>query len=101
MLSNLRRAVQALFFLYIVGIGVRFIIYLNALNSGDMSASKPFGVEGFLPISALLGLKQLVLTFTYDRVHPAGLTIFIAIIVMSIVLKKSFCSHICPVGFIS
>jgi polyferredoxin len=86
---------------YIVGIGARFALYLNALNNGDMTATKPFGVEGFLPISALLGLKQLVMSFEYDRVHPAGLTIFIAIIVMSIVLKKSFCSHICPVGCVS
>jgi polyferredoxin len=66
-----------------------------------MTVSKPEGVEGFLPISALLGFKQLVLTGQYDTVHAAGLSIFLAIVIVSIIFKKSFCSHICPFGFAS
>lgn len=100
-LANLRLVIQVFAFVYIATIGVRFILYISALNAGSMAASKPLGVEGFLPISALLGFKQLAMTGKYDMVHAAGLSIFLAIVVISIVFKKSFCSHICPVGLIS
>ena len=33
--------------------------------------------------------------------HPAGIFIFISILLMSFVFGKSFCSWLCPVGFIS
>ncbi len=33
--------------------------------------------------------------------HPAGMFIFLAIVLMSLVFGKSFCSWFCPVGFIS
>ena len=36
-----------------------------------------------------------------DPIHPAGLAIFIGICLMSVVVAKSFCSHVCPVGLIS
>ena len=98
---RIRRIVQLVSAGYIVFIGLRFVLYINALKAGDMSLSKPGGVEGFLPISALLGLKQLIFTGQYDAVHAAGLTIFLTVVIMSIVLKKSFCSHICPVGLAS
>jgi polyferredoxin len=86
---------------YIISIGIRFIFYIFALQAGDMSSNKPEGVEGFLPISALLGFKQLVMTGQYDTVHAAGLSIFLAIIITSLIFKKSFCSHLCPVGLAS
>ncbi|WP_432736586.1 4Fe-4S binding protein [Maridesulfovibrio sp. FT414] len=62
--------------------------------------SKPGAVEGFLPISALLSLKKLFTQGVFDDVHPAGLTIFIAVLAMSLIMRKGFCGYICPVGFI-
>ena len=58
-------------------------------------------MEGFLPLSALMGLKRLLITGNYDEVHPAGLTILIAAIVSSFLARKVFCSWVCPVGGIS
>jgi len=98
---SLRKYVQLFFFIITIAGGIRFYMYLQSLRAGDMSAVKPGLVEGFLPISALMSLKQFVLTGVYDMVHPAGLTILISAIVLSVVFKKSFCSHICPVGFVS
>jgi polyferredoxin len=34
-------------------------------------------------------------------VHPAGLFLFVAFLVMSLLLRKSFCSWLCPVGTFS
>ncbi len=101
LIRNLRVFLQLFILVYVLGIGLRFYFYLRALSDGNVDVTKPYGVEGFLPISALLGLKQLLLTFRYDTIHPAGLTILISAILMSIIFKKSFCSHICPVGFVS
>ena len=92
---------QLLFFLYSLGIGARFYLYYIAVKAGDYSVVKPGGVEGFLPISALVGLKQLLAFGVYDTVHPAGLTIFLAAITVSMLFKKGFCGYICPFGFIS
>lgn len=97
----MRKIIQTIFFIYTVFIGIWFFIYTKQLQNGNYNAIKPSSVEGFLPISALLGLKRFILTGTYDPVHPAGLTIFIGAVLISVIVKKSFCSHICPVGFLS
>ena len=99
--GRLRFIVQTAALAYILFIGVRFVYYIAQLKRFNFDVSKPYGVEGFLPISALLGFKQLVMTGAYDKVHAAGLTIFLAIVAVSFLFKKSFCSHICPVGFVS
>lgn len=98
---NLRKIIQAFFFTYTVIVGFWFYYYIQQLKNGNYNFPKPASVEGFLPISALMGLKKFLLTGSFDPVHPAGLTIFIGAILMSIIVKKSFCSHICPVGFLS
>ncbi len=66
-----------------------------------MFVPRPPSVEGFLPISALISLKKLLLTGTYDSIHPAGLTIFLAALVIALLARKGFCGWICPVGFVS
>lgn len=58
-------------------------------------------MEAFLPISALLGLKRLVMTGNWDPVHPAGLSIFLAILIASLLWRKGFCAWTCPVGAVS
>ncbi|WP_291327790.1 4Fe-4S binding protein [Desulfovibrio sp. UCD-KL4C] len=70
-------------------------------GSSSVAVNKPGAVEGFLPISALLSFKQLITNGIYDEVHPAGLTIFIAVLVMSLLLRKGFCGYLCPIGFVS
>jgi len=36
-----------------------------------------------------------------NSIHPSGLFILIAVIAVSFVLKKAFCSWLCPVGTLS
>lgn len=98
---NRRQILQLIIFIVVISAGVRFYMYVSALENGMPAGVKPGAVEGFLPISALMSFKRLILTGVYDTIHPAGLTLFIFILGVSIIFKKSFCSHICPVGFIS
>ena len=62
---------------------------------------RPPGVEGFLPISALISFVYWLRTGIVNGVHPSGLFIFLAILALGLFLKKSFCSWMCPVGTIS
>lgn len=97
----LRLCIQTLFALACLWIGYRFVLFLNWAAKGGQPMARPAGVEGFLPISALLGLKKLMLTGRWDVVHPAGLTILIMALAMSLLLRKGFCGYVCPMGLVS
>jgi polyferredoxin len=101
-LPKLRWAVQGAYVLFFVLVGVEFHeFYRQAVSGGPVTAHRPPAVEGFLPISALMGLKRFLFTGNYDEVHPAGLTILIAAILSSFLARKVFCSWVCPAGGIS
>jgi polyferredoxin len=94
--------VQAGFALLCLFAGYRFFQFYNwAIGRSETYVSRPPSVEGFLPISALLGLKRFVMTGKWDEVHPAGLTILVCALAMALLLRKAFCGWICPVGFAS
>ncbi|MBC8017673.1 MAG: 4Fe-4S binding protein [Verrucomicrobia bacterium] len=98
-----RITVQWCFLFWVVGIGIRFGMFVNSVESGATTAlvSRPAGVEGFLPIGALTSLKYLLVSGKIHPVHPAALVIFLTILLMSLLAKKSFCSWLCPVGTLS
>lgn len=101
-INVLRRIVQGGFALFCLYAGYRFYqYYLWASSQSDNYVARPPSVEAFLPISALVNLKRLILTGQFDTVHPAGLTIFMAALVIALFLRKGFCGWICPVGFAS
>ncbi|MDD2467295.1 MAG: 4Fe-4S binding protein [Desulfobulbus sp.] len=100
-ISGIRRTVQASFGLFTLYIGYRFFLFYQwTLDQGPYIARPP-AVEGFLPISALLGLKRFILTAEFDPIHPAGLVIFMAALTIAFLARKGFCGWICPVGFLS
>ncbi len=72
------------------------------MSEGTASfVERPPGVEGFLPISALMGLLHWIFSGTLNTIHPAATIILVAIIAVSIVMKKAFCSWMCPIGTLS
>lgn len=98
----LRRRIQLASTVVVLAIGVQFTLWVSAHLEGRWpSVARPAGVDSFLPIDAMLGLRHLLLSGEVDPVHPAGLAIFLGICLMSLVLAKSFCSHLCPVGLLS
>lgn len=98
---EVRRFIQYFFLATTIYIGIRFFLYISALEANDLSVTKPGGVEAFLPISALMALKRFLFTGNYDFIHPAGLTLLILFLFISIVFKRGFCGYICPIGLIS
>ena len=102
-IQKIRFIVQTLFALLCIWIGVEFYQFLQFLETNGSAAftSRPPGVDGFLPISSMMSFYLFLVTGDIHSAHPAGLFIFFAIILVSIVFGKAFCSWLCPVGFLS
>jgi polyferredoxin len=58
-------------------------------------------MEGWLPIAGLMQFKYVLLTGEIPRIHPAGFFLFAAFLLTSVLLRKSFCSWLCPIGTFS
>lgn len=101
--QQVRRIVQFAFLALNVYLGIQFYAWVRFFETAGASryAIRPAGVEGWLPIAALMNLKYLVMTGTVPVVHPAGMFLLIAFLAMSFLLRKSFCSWLCPVGTLS
>jgi polyferredoxin len=95
--------VQSAFVILCIWIGYDFYKFVSWLESGGgiEFSTRPPGVDGFLPISSLMSFYLFLKTGMIHPAHPAGVAIFLAIILMSFLVGKSFCSWFCPVGFIS
>ncbi|HEY9188891.1 MAG TPA: 4Fe-4S binding protein [Ignavibacteria bacterium] len=102
--NNRLRLISQLFFLFLtIWIGIEFFFYYNFLytEGSTFYIPRPSGVEAFLPISSLMNLFYWFKSGELSLVHPAGVFILISILIISLVFKKSFCSWVCPVGFVS
>lgn len=100
--ERIRRLIQAGFAAACILAGWRLHLFLLwARGEGAAFVPRPPLAEGFLPISALLGLKRLLLSGQWDPVHPAGLAIFLAALATALLARKGFCGYVCPVGLLS
>ncbi len=95
-----RLLIQWAFLGWCVFLGVQFALFVGYYQRGGQGAyyPRPPGVEGFLPIGALVSLKAWVTSGYFDPVHPAALVLFLTFLAMALLTRKSFCSWLCPVG---
>ncbi len=93
-----RHAVQAVLSAVVLAIGWQFVRWVEGLEAGRIVGSRPPGVEGFLPISGLMSLRHLALSGSVSPIHPAAPVLLVLVLGVSLLLKKSFCSWLCPVG---
>jgi len=101
--QRVRIAVQWGFLLFSLYLGFTFYRFVEHFRTGGATpfVARPDGVEAFLPISALVSLKGWLATGSINQIHPAALMIFLAVILVSLLLKRAFCSWICPVSTIT
>lgn len=99
---RVRILVQAGFALASLITGILLARFYQAAQAGILPLpTRPPGVEAYLPISGLMGLLDWFYRGTLNAIHPAA-TIFVMIaLAMAFLLRKAFCSWVCPVGFIS
>ncbi|MCD6596052.1 MAG: 4Fe-4S binding protein [Bacteroidales bacterium] len=101
--QNIRLLVQTGFLILIIWMGFQFYGFVRYFESDGLTEQfrRPPGVEGFLPISSLMGIKYFFLTGDFNPIHPAGMVLFLVFFLFALLMKKGFCGWICPVGFLS
>jgi len=97
-----RKIVQYLFLGVTLLIGVQFAIFVHQLEKGNLpTITRPAGIEAFLPISSLISFKYWLVTGIFNPIHPSGLIIFLIILSTALLLKRGFCSWVCPFGLLT
>ncbi len=98
-----RRVFQASFLALNLVLGTTFYFWVRQFESGSAAYSldRPAGVEGWLPIAGLMNLKYWLATGHIPEVHPAAMFLLLSFLAMAFLLRKSFCSWLCPVGTVS
>ncbi len=101
-LRFLRYAVQFGFVLLTLFIGYRFYQFVQQFEvPASPFVRRPASVDAFLPIGGLMAFKYFLFTGIVDPVHPSGFILFVAILGVSLIMKKGFCGWICPIGTLS
>jgi polyferredoxin len=98
----MRHWTQALFVALNLWLGLQFFFWVRSFQvPGSPQVSRPPGAEGWLPIAGLMNFKYFLSTGRIPAIHPAAMFLFMAFVLMSLLLKKAFCSWLCPVGTLS
>ncbi len=99
----IRNLVQIAFLSWCLYLGVRLAAFVDHFISRGSRplVERPPGVDAFLPIGALVSLKNWLVNGYIDPVHPAALILLLTFLALALLTRKSFCSWICPVGALS
>ena len=99
----LRRSYQLLFLLLNTWLGGVFLVWVRDFERGGSGSvvNRPPGVEGWLPIAGMMNLKYWLLTGHVPALHPAAMFLLLTFVSIAFLMRKAFCSWLCPVGTIS
>lgn len=102
-IQPLRILIQFFFLCLSIWLGIRFFQFVQYFRTGGATSqvARPDGIEAFLPISGLLGLSGWLKGMGINPIHPAALILLLTILAISLLLRRSFCSFICPIATIS
>jgi len=96
-----RRVFQFSFLLLNLWIGTRFYFWVRSYETGATAPARPAGVEGWLPIAGMMNFKYWLSTGRIPAAHPAAMFLFVTFLAIAFLLRKAFCSWLCPVGNLS
>lgn len=101
--QRVRRWVQFAFLALNAWLAVEFLLWTRYFESqgGTLYIERPAGVDGWLPIAGLMNLKYFLVTHRAPTIHPAAMVLAAVFLLSSLLLKKTFCSWLCPVGTVS
>ncbi len=101
--QRIRRIVQWTFVALNAWLGAQFFLWVRYFERAGQGlyVPRPAGAEGWLPIAGLMNFKSFLLTGRVPAIHPAAMVLFVAFVLMSLLLKKAFCSWLCPIGTLS
>ncbi|WP_272687754.1 4Fe-4S binding protein [Providencia sp. PROV079] len=98
-----RKFVQFTLLAINIYIGITFYFWVRYYETGGATVHlpRPGGIEGWLPIAGLMNLKYTLETGSFPPIHAASMFLLVSFILISLLLKKAFCSWMCPIGTIS
>jgi polyferredoxin len=97
-----RLAFQVMFLLLNVWIAVQFYAWVKQFETGLISGvTRPAGVEGWLPVASLIGIKYAIVTGSLPTMFRPGMFLIICFLAISFLFRKAFCSWLCPIGTLS
>jgi polyferredoxin len=101
--KHLRSIVQIAFLLLNVYLAVEFYLFVRQFEipGSTYTVVRPPGIEGWLPIAGLMNLKAFLLTGEFPVLHPATMFLLSSFLLISLLLRKAFCSWLCPIGTLS
>jgi polyferredoxin len=101
--QQIRRMVQFAFLTLNAWLAIEFLRWTHYFESHGQAryVDRPAGVDGWLPIAGLMNLKYFLVTHHIPEIHPAAMVLALAFLLSSLLLKKAFCSWLCPVGTVS
>jgi polyferredoxin len=101
--QRIRSSVQIGFLLLNIALATQFYLWVRFFETGGKSlqVSRPPGIEGWLPIAALMNLKYTVVFGEVPGKNAAGMFLLIAFLAVSLLVRKAFCGWLCPIGTIS
>ena len=99
----IRHTVQLAFLALNLFLGIEFLRWVRYFETGGRTPyiPRPAGVDGWLPIAGIMNLKYFLVTHHIPSIHPAAMFLLVIFLLSSLLLKKSFCSWLCPVGTVS
>src|SRR5579864_9118599 len=99
--QRIRRIVQIAFLLLNLWIGVAFLLFVLSMEGRiGFAATRPAGIDGWLPIAGMMNTRYFFLTGRVATVHPAAMFLFLTFVALSLLLRKAFCGWLCPAGTI-
>ena len=101
--QQVRRVVQFAFLGLNVWLAIQFLRWTRYFESNGHTGyvERPAGLDGWLPIAGLMNLKYLLVAHRFPAIHPSAMVLGVIFLLSSMLLKKTFCSWICPVGTVS
>ncbi|HEU5458082.1 MAG TPA: 4Fe-4S binding protein [Terracidiphilus sp.] len=101
--QRIRHLFQAAFVGLNLWIGIQFYVWVRYFERGGQGlyVPRPAGIEGWLPIAGLMNTRYFLSTGHVPSIHPAAMFLFLAFVIISLFLKKAFCSWLCPIGTLS
>jgi polyferredoxin len=101
--QQVRRTVQFAFLALNAWLAIEFLRWTHYFESQGQAryVERPAELDGWLPIAGLMNLKYFLVTHHSPAIHPAAMVLAVVFLLSSLLLKKTFCSWLCPVGTIS
>jgi len=101
--QRIRRSVQFAFLALNVWLAIEFLQWTHYFESAGHAryVERPAGLDGWLPIAGLMNLKYFLVTHHAPAIHPSAMVLAAVFLLSSLLLKKAFCSWLCPVGTVS